>query len=41
MELIETTNYFSGTKILTNKAPLVLIFFSGDYILLANLIITY
>ena len=27
MELIETTNHFSGTKILTNKAPLVLIFF--------------
>ena len=26
MELIETTSYFSETRILTNKGPLVLIF---------------
>ena len=35
-KLIETS-YFLKTSILTNKAPLVLIFFPGDCILLAKL----
>ena len=29
MELIKATSYFSQTRILTNKAPLVLVFFQG------------